>query len=458
MKKRFLPHGIIALALMLAMLLLCRSESLAIEARREVLASGLTVLHTERANIPVVRIKLLVKASLLNEPPEKAGLANLTSEMLTGGTSALTSRQIDEEIDFMGASLHTRADSDYTMISLSVLKKDLDKAFKIFSDVVQNPTFPKDELMVKKELLKGSLKQDEESPSFLAQREFIKAVYGTHPYGRLNRGAAETIDAVTREDIIRFHSELYVPGNAIMAVSGDISYDEITDLMGKYFKEWKNNAQTAAAVNYTDPAHEKKTVVIDRKTTQASIIFGHTGVSRDNPDYDAISVMNYILGGGGFSSRLMKTVRDEMGLAYDVRSHFMPKKYGGVFQIAVQTKNESAGTVAAEILRQVGSIKSQYVSDDELNTARQYLTGSFPRRLDTMEKVAELLALSEFYGLGADFDIKYINAVKAVTKEDVKRVAKKYLDDEKFVFVVVGDSGKIGKINSSGNSKVGKGL
>jgi zinc protease len=465
MKIRFLPQAFIAVVLMPVMLLLCRSESYAVEARREVLASGLIMLHTERANIPVVRIKLLIKASLLNEPPEKAGLANLTAEMLTGGTSALTARQIDEDMDFMGALLHTRADSDYTMISLSALKKDLDKAFEIFSDIVQNPSFPQDELKVKKELITGSLKQDEESPSFLAQREFMKAVYGTHPYGRLNRGTPETVDAVGRQDLIAFHRALYVPGNAVMSVSGDVSYDEITALMGKYFKEWKNNAQADTAVrfaypavSFTDPAHEKKTVVIDRKTAQASIIFGHTGLSRDNPDYDAVSVMNYILGGGGFSSRLMKTVRDEMGLAYGVYSHFMPKKYGGVFEIAVQTKNESSGTVAAEILKQVGAIKAGYVSDDELDTARSYLTGSFPRRLDTMEKVAELLALSEFYGLGADFDIKYINAVKAVTKEDVKRVAQKYLDDEKYVFVVVGDSGKIGRLDIINNSNIGKGL
>jgi len=440
MRKRLLSCGVIAA---IGMLLFCRAESFAIEARREVLASGLTMLHTERSNLPVVRIKLLIKASLLDESDEKAGLANLTAGMLTGGTSSLTARQIDEEMDFMGAVLSTRADADFTMISLSALKKDLDKAFKIFADIVQNPTFPQDELKVKKELVKGSLRQDEESPSFLAQREFLKAVYGVHPYGRLNRGTPETVDALTREDLIAFHRALYVPDRAVMSVCGDVSHDEITALVGKYFKDWKNNGHAGPAIKFTDPPHVKKTVVIDRKTAQASIVFGHTGVSRDNPDYYAVAVMNYILGGGGFSSRLMRIVRDEMGLAYDVRSHFMPKKYGGTFEITVQTKNESAGTVAAETLKQVGAMRAGYVSDDEIDTARSYITGSFPRRLDTMEKAAELLALAEFYGLGTDFDKTYINAVKAVTKEDVKRVARKYLDDEKFVVVVVGDAGRI---------------
>jgi zinc protease len=191
-----------------------------------------------------------------------------------------------------------------------------------------------------------------------------------------------------------------------------------------------------------DDKRMKKVIKIDRDLTQANIVLGHIGISRENPDYYAVSVMNYILGGGGFSSRLMQSIRDSMGLAYDVHSFFRPYKESGTFEIGVQTKNESAQIALDEISKQLERIRKEHVSDEELSEAKSYLTGSFSRRLDTNRKIADFLASVEFYNLGDDYVKKYADYINAVTKEDVLRVAQKYLDPEQYILVVVANQKK----------------
>jgi zinc protease len=418
------------------------TNAYALDIKRTVLPNGLTVLHVERHNLPIVMVTLLVKASPLDEPPEKAGLANLTAELLTEGTKKRKATDISEEIEFIGASLGASADSDYTLITLSVLKKDIEKGFELFSDIVLNPTFPEDEIIRNKDLIKGSLKQSEEEPSFVASRAFKKAVYGEFPYGRLVTGSAETIDAIGKGDILRFHAELYRPNNAFLSVVGDLTRDELNSLVSRFFSEWKAG-DIPKRPSSSAPVKKRETILIDKDLTQANIILGHGGVSRGNPDYYAVSVMNYILGGGGFSSRLMQTVRDEMGLAYDIHSFFAPYKEGGLFEVAVQTKNESANTVIGVIGEQVKRIRTEQITDQELEDAKAYLTGSFPRKLDTNRKIANFLAAVEFYGLGLDYVEKYPFFIKSLTNDDVLRVAKKYLDPLDLVTVVVGKQSKI---------------
>jgi zinc protease len=414
----------------------------ALDIKKTVLPNGLTVLHVERRTLPIVMVTLLVKASPLDEPPEKAGLANLTAELLTEGTKTRKATDISEEIEFIGASLGASADTDYTVITLSVLKKDIEKGFELLSDIALNPIFPDDEIARNKDLIKGSLKQSEEEPSFLAGRAFKKAVYGELPYGRLVTGSVATIDAIRKEDILKFHADQYRPNNAFLSVVGDLTGDELTLLTGKFLSGWKAG-DIPKRSSLPAPVKKKETILIDRDLSQANIILGHAGVSRGNPDYYAVSVMNYILGGGGFSSRLMQTVRDEMGLAYDIHSFFAPYREGGLFEVAVQTKNESANTVVRVIDEQLTRIRAEQISDQELEDAKAYLTGSFPRKLDTNRKIADFLAAIEFHGLGLDYIETYPLTIKAVTKDDVLRVAKKYLAPGELVTVVVGKQSKI---------------
>lgn len=413
----------------------------ALDVRRTVLPNGLTLLHVERHTLPIVSVTLLVKASPLNEPPDRAGLANLTAELITEGTKKRKSTDISEEIEFIGASLGASVDNDYTVVALSVLRKDLSMGFEIFSDVLLNPTFPEEEIRRNRELIKGSLRQSEEDPSFVATKAFKKAVFGNLPYGRLVMGDIVTLDNITREEIVSFHRQYYRPNNSVLAVVGDVTGAELNDLVGRFLADWRPSEVPARPLLHK-AGEAKKTILIDRDLTQANIILGHSGISRDNPDYYAVSVMNYILGGGGFSSRLMQKVRDELGLAYDIRSYFSANKEAGLFEVGVQTKNSSANTVISEILKETKRMRSEYVTDQELDDAKAYLTGSFPRRLDTNRKIADFLVAVEFYGLGLDYVEKYPGYIRAVTREDVLRVAKRYLDTQQYTLVVVAKQGE----------------
>jgi len=410
--------------------------------KRTVLQNGLVVLHSEEHSLPIVMVTLLVKVGLLNELKDKAGLANLTAELLTEGTKHRKSTDISEEIEFLGASLDASAGSDYSTISLSILKKDINKGFELFSDVLLNPIFPQDEIERKKEIIKGSLRQREEDPSFLVERAFKKEVFDDYPYGRLIEGSAETIDNIKREDLIRFYADYFLPNNSILSVVGDLTEGELNSLINRYLSDWKRADLPPVAAKGLNEKRTKKIVKIDKDITQANVILGHIGISRDNPDYYAVSVMNYIFGGGGFSSRLMQSIRDKMGLAYDVESFFTLNKEKGLFQIEVQTKNESADLVISEILKQIGRFREECVSDDELSDAKSYLTGSFRRKLDTNRKIADFLASVEFYNLGLDYVEKYSGYINSITKEDVLRVAKKYIDPENYVLVIVANQKK----------------
>jgi zinc protease len=363
--------------------------------------------------------------------------------MLTEGTQKRTSQEISEEIEFVGGSIGASADDDYTVISLSVLKKDIGAGFDILSDILVNPSFPENELKNIKRLIKGGLRQKEEDPGYVAGRNFGEAVYGDHPYGRPVAGTIESIDGVKRDDLVRFHRSYYRPNNSVLSVVGDIGYSELSTLIKKYLATWNRGDITERKTYSVKEMVAPVIVKIDRELAQASIVLGHIGVKRADPDYYSISVMNYILGGGGFSSRLMTKIRDEMGLAYDVRSLFIPLKQKGVFQVSVQTKNESANTAIREILSQMKRIRDEDVSDGELADAKSYMTGSFPRRLDTMAKISRLLALIEFYELGLDYDKKYLDYINKVTVDDVRRVANKYLHPDRYVLVIVADQGKV---------------
>lgn len=446
-KPRFLPIQHLYFILLFSFFINCClffNEACALDIKKKVLANGLTLLHSEKHSLPLVMMTMIVKAGMTDEPAEKAGLANLAAALLAEGTKARTSKVISEEVEFIGASLGTSSGGDYTVVSLSVLKKDIEKGLELFSDIILNPAFPEEELDRKRELIKGYLKQREEEPSYLAGRAFDKEVFGGHPYGRSAEGLLDTLPLINREDLTGFHSRFFIPNNSILSVVGDLSSGELDELISRHLGAWKRAEIPERRINPRPEARKNKVIKIEKDLTQANIIIGHLGISRDNPDYYAVMVMNYILGGGGFSSRLMQKIRDDMGLAYDVHSFFSAYKENGVFQAGVQTKNESANTAVDEILKQIKRIREEKVSARELSDAKAYLTGSFPRKLDTNRKIADFLAIVEFYNLGQDYIERYPSYINSVSEEDVLRVAQKYLDPENYVLVVVASQKKAG--------------
>lgn len=440
--KKIYPHILIISIIFLAAALPASAASLAVNEFR--LANGIKVLHVERQNLPVINVSILVKASPRDEQPERAGLAYLTAKLLADGTATRKGPEISEAIEFLGASFGTSVTSDFTLLSYSSLNKDAASGLALVSDVLQNPVFAEDEVSRKKTVTRGTLQQKEEDPQHVAGKRFLKEVYGQHPYGRQVEGDPATISSITRNDIQDFYARTYRPDNTVIALVGDISPAEARQLAERFFGGWaarKDRPESASTLPLQQP--EKKRILLNRDVTQASIVFGHEGIARNHPDYYAVQVMNYILGGGGFASRLMQIVRDEMGLAYSISSMFNASKTAGSFSVDVQTKNASAATVVAEIERQMNRMRTEAISDNELNDAKAYLTGSFPRRFETSKKIVDFLVVADFYELGADYVEKYSSYVNRVTKDDVLRVARAYLHPERAVLVIVGNEAEM---------------
>ena len=404
--------------------------------QRTVLPNQLVLLVCEEHSLPFVTFQLLIDSGSRKDPPGEEGLAYLTARGLLLGTSKRTVTAIDEELDFMGASLNASSSRDYSTLSLRVLKKDLDKGIDLFMEVLTQPTFPEEEIRREAEKILAAIQSAEDEPGEVAQKEFQKALFHTSPYGHPVEGTKESIPRFTREALVRFYQTYYHPNNAILTIVGDITAEEVKARFLPRLAKWPMG-EIPKVPFITTFAKEQKTVKIDRAITQANIIIGHAGVNRENPDFYLLTVMNYVLGGGGFASRLVEEIRNKRGLAYSVASFFDPGKYPGSFQIVLQTKNTSAREAISLALQQMERIQKEPVSEKELEGAKKYLIGSFPLRFDTQGKLTNFLTQTEYFGLGLDYPEKYLSFIKSVTREGVLRVAKKYLHPKNTILIVV---------------------
>ena len=411
--------------------------------KRIVLKNGMVLLLSEKHELPVVTINMAVRAGSLAEPGDKPGLASITASLLTQGTTSRTANDISRAIDFVGGSLSVSGGDDFATAGIRVLKKDMGAGLDLLADVLMHPLFDQKEIDRKVNETLASIRQSKDEPEVIAGEAFSKAVFGKHPYGRTNDDIAAFLPRITRQDIVDFYKQRYGPNNCIMAVVGDVTEKEVVAALGERFGGWKA-AEGRDPVIAPPPTIPSLTAdKMDKKITQANIAMGDVGISRGNPDFYAVVVMNYILGGGGFSSRLMDNIRDNRGLAYDVHSTFSAQKDPGAFRIWTQTKSESANEAIAEIFKELNRIRTETVSDKELTDAKAYLTGSFPLRMDTSSKIALMLTNIEFYGLGLEYPREYVRLVNAVSKDDILRVARQYIHPDHMIIVVLGDQEKI---------------
>jgi zinc protease len=400
------------------------------------LDNGAILIVSEQRSLPVVVIQITIDAGSRLDPQAKAGLANLTSELLTEGTTKRSASEISDTIDFLGAALDSNADTDFAGASLAVLKKDLTTGLDLLADVLLHPAFADAELVRRREAVLASIRASEDQPGTVAGRAFQRALFGTEPYGHPVEGTLDSVPKLTRADIQNFYRQYYRPGRSIVTVVGDVSVEEIKPQLEAALRGWTGGAGESLVYPPPHPPVQRE-VTIDKPLTQANIILGQRGVARDNPDYYAITVMNYILGGGGFSSRLLDNIRTRGGLAYSVSSAFSVNKAPGSFEVVMQTKSASAGDAIARARAEIERIRREPVADDELSEAKRYLTGSFPLRLDSTRKISGFLSQVEFYGLGRDYADTYAARINAVTKEDVLRVAQQYVKPEEMILVVV---------------------
>jgi zinc protease len=412
--------------------------------QRSVLDNGVVLLTSEQRALPMVSVELLIAAGSRFDMAKQEGVANLTAKLLSYGTKRRTALQISETMDFIGASLSTGCGEDLASISMTILKKDLATGLELLSEILTASTFPQDEVDRQKQSVLASIKARKESPGDIAGRRFAATLYPGSPYGRPVEGTEASVKGLERKSLKEFFERNYRPNRTILSVVGDISHQEVTRALNQAFRGWqKGEPEAKPPAPLT--SNTAQMIRVNKELTQTNIILGHDGVERENPDYYAILVMNYILGGGGFSSRVMDSIRNERGLAYSVYSFFSAEKGRGTFELVMQTKNESALEAIRLAVEEMRRMREQPVTDQELNDAKDYLTGSFPLRFDTNQKVANFLAQVEFFQLGLDYPDRYPDLIRKVTREDVQRVAKQYLHPERLISVLVGNQQKIGE-------------
>jgi zinc protease len=408
-----------------------------LSAKRIVTENGMTIILQEAHILPVVNVQVIIKAGAVLDPEEKAGLANLTAALLEEGTAARSSIQIADAVDFIGADLSASGGDDYASASLRVLKKDLGTGLDLLSDILIHPSFPEPELQRTRQEIRGQRIAEKDEPGVVADKAFNQIVFGAHPYHRPSEGTELTLPSITRDDVALFYDQYYRPNNTIMTIVGDITESEAAGLIKTYFGSWPQKPIPTATVAAAAGLEKPTVQLIDKDLTQANIILGHLGIDRRNPDYYAVTVMNYILGGGGFASRLMTDLRDNLGLAYSINSHFQAAAFPGSFSVSLQTRSAAAQQAIDGVVAELRKIRASPVTDRELQETKAYLIGSFPLRMDTSAKIANLLAQIEYYNLGLDYVDRYPKLIGSVTKNDIQRVAQKYLDPDHLALVVV---------------------
>jgi zinc protease len=288
----------------------------------------------------------------------------------------------------------------------------------------------------------GEIASDNDDPGHVAMKAFNQLIFQNHPYRWPVNGTEETLGKITLADVQNFYAKEYLPNQVILTVVGDVTVEQATALVQTHFGTWKKGAVPSRTVKKQAVIDKKVVQLIEKDLTQSTIVIGHPGISRTNPDFYAVTVMNHVLGAGGFSSRLMDVIRDKQGLAYGITSHYDARLMPGSFWINLQTRTETTNQAVNGVLAEMKAIREAPVSDQELADAKAFLMGSFPLRLDSTAKLAQVLAQVEFYGLGFDYFSQYPKWIDRVTKEDVLRVAKQYLDPQHYALVVVGNIAK----------------
>ena len=416
----------------------CAAASAAMNAQRETLPNGMVLVTSEQPALPIVSVRLLIRAGSRYDPGSRHGLANLTSRLLTRGTPSRDAMDVSGLVEGMGAHFWADCGRELATLNLNILKKDLDTGLALMGEVLTAASFPEKEVSRTKQSLAASIRARQDRPNAVAREAFRGALYPDSFYGRPVEGSEDTVRGLDRSSVVDFHRRHYRPDRTILVAVGDITHEEIREKLTQALATWKPAAgKPDAAVTLRPP--KRAPVKVDRNLAQSTIVMGHEGPLRADPDHYAIRVMNLILGGGSLSSRLGDSIRNERGLAYSVYSYFVAGRNAGRFQMAMQTRNESAREAMSVARAEIERIRRDGVTEDELRDAKSYLIGSFPLGLETNDDVADFLGQVEYLGLGLDYADRYPDLIRGVTAEDVLRAARTHLQPEKLIVVVVGD-------------------
>jgi len=423
---------------------------------RHQLAGGVVVYVVEDHSLPLVDVSLRLRTGSFLEMPEQTGLANLMGTLMrSGGTEKLPPGELDEAIDSLAADISMSVGETSGRASMNCLTSQLDACIELFFDMLRSPRFDEERLALQKSILIEELGQRNDDPAGIARREWQWLLYGRDHFSS-RRITSSSLEAIGREDLVDFHRSYWGSDGMVITVSGDIDTLTMLEKLAQQLAAWPTNAKP---VPWPPPApsYDPRPGVysVEKDIPQGRVNIGHLGIQRDRwdePEHFALQLMNRILGGSGFSSRLLQRIRSDEGLAYSAGSSFdiASLYWPGTFSVFYQSKSESVALAAKIAVEEIDRMRSEEVSDQELETAKRSFIETLPGRFDSPRAVANIFAADEIFGRSHAYWYDYETNIGAVTKGEILRVARKYLHPEKLIFLIVGDWQAIAKGDAGG--------
>ena len=409
----------------------------------QTLPNGLKVVVVLHHEQPAVSVRLLVRVGSASDPKGKLGLVNELASLLDQGTETRSAGELADSIDFIGGAEGIGAATDLSYLNMVVMKDSFETGLRTLSEMARRPAFSPAEIQRQRQQRLAALRVNLEDPGYLADAVFDRLVYGFHPYGMPHTGTPETIDAVTRDDLVTFHKKYFVPNNAILAIVGDVTAEEAFDAARKVFGDWERR-EIPGEKPMEPPTPTRRLVVVNKPdAVQTEIRVGHVGISRKHSDYMALNLAIRILGGEG-SNRLHNVLRTQRGLTYGAEANMNALKDSGDFMAHTNTRSEATAEVLRLIVDEFWRLQREPVSERELNDAKAYLTGSFPLTIETPDAIAMQVLNVVFYDLPIDNLQNFRERVNAVTTDDIQRVARAYLRPDRLSVALVGNVGAFG--------------
>jgi zinc protease len=403
------------------------------------LPNGMQVVIVSHHEQPSVSVRMIVRAGAAQDPKGKMGVAMLTATLLDQGAGKRSAAQIADAIDFVGGILSTGAGTDLTYVSAVVLKDSFPLALELMSDVVRRPTFAQEELDRQRQQALSGMKVSAEDPEAVANQVIDRLIYGFHPYGLPGTGTTESLSSITRQDLVDFHRQYYVPNNVLIAVVGDVSADEAMAGVTKVFGDWPQ--ATVPAFQPTDPPQPtKRVIVIDKPdAVQTEIRVGQLGIPRKHADYLPMDQAVKILGGEG-ANRLQQVLRSQRGLTYGASADLDTYKATGGIVAETDTRTDATAEALRLAIDEFYKLQRERVYEGELQGAQAYLAGHFPLTIETPDAIATQVSNQLFYELPLEELQTYPDRVRSVSPEEVQRVARTYLRPDRLAVVLVGNA------------------
>jgi zinc protease len=410
----------------------------AIEIQRVISDGGVEAWLVEDHSLPIVSVRFLFPGGAATDPEGREGLANMVSGLLDEGAGELDSQTFQRRLSDESISLSFSASRDTFGGALKTLTRNRDEAFELLHLALTEPRFDADAVArIRAQILAG-IAAGANNPGRIAQQTFWEATFPNHPYARRVEGTAESVETITEDDLRTFVSRRLARSELIVGVVGDITTDELKRLLDSTFGDLPERAE-AFTIPRAEPAAAGEVIVVEKENPQSRVVFGQKGLYRDDPDYYAALVLNHILGGGSFTSRLYEEVREKRGLAYSVYSYLLPMDNAALWMGGAGTENATV-SVSVELVRnQWANARAFGVSQEELEKAKSNLIGSFGLRFDNSSAIAGMLVGVQRRDLGIEYLNERNSLIERVTLEDVNRVAKRVLDPDALTVVIVGN-------------------